>query len=115
VKTIPTLVLALPLALGVSPLAVQAEDTAAVNEVLRLKKGGVLGETTVLNPYRVRPAMVPNDTHPFRRAWSPAGKRLRAPLPYIANLPELKITMTVAARTVGGQAQRPETQPANKE
>jgi hypothetical protein len=26
-----------------------------------------------------------------------------------------KLTMTVAARTVGGQAQRPETTPANKE
>jgi hypothetical protein len=30
-------------------------------------------------------------------------------------LPQPKLNMTVAARTVGGRARRPETRPANKE
>jgi hypothetical protein len=39
----------------------------------------------------------------------------RAHTPGMGRLPQPKLNMTVAARTVGGQARRPETTPANEE
>jgi hypothetical protein len=79
-RTIQSGALAATLVLGLGGLPIQAEDTAAVNEVLRLKNAGVAEETIVT----------------FIRSQN-------------------KITLTIAARTVGGgQARRPETIPANK-
>jgi hypothetical protein len=48
VRTIQSFAIAAALALGVGPFRIQAEDTAVVNEVLRLKNAGVPEETIVI-------------------------------------------------------------------